>query len=173
MGGVFGRRRRGSTSRSHLTTAASCSGLIRCGWSFTTPTRGKKQFRTRAAVRETHHNVLEVTRVDVHRDGEAEPFLTRYPSRGCRSRLRWILRCGLHLRGSVYPARRGYSRDERIPPDDGRLHWTSRRSRRGRLSRALSRRCRAGLRQAKRRGARKPLSVVRRIEGSNPSPSAP
>jgi hypothetical protein len=42
----------------------------------------------------------------------------------------------------------------------------------GRLSRVLSRRSSVSADQAGRAGARKPLSVVRRIEGSNPSPSA-
>ena len=37
---------------------------------------GQNLFHTRAAVRETYHNVLEVIRVDVHRGENPEPFLT-------------------------------------------------------------------------------------------------
>lgn len=62
--------------------------------------------------------------------------------------------------------------DERIRPDDGRLRRTSRRSRRCRLSRALSHSVRPAPRQAKRLGARKPFRASGSDEGSNPSPSA-
>ena len=62
---------------------------------------------------------------------------------------------------------------QRIQPDACRRPPTHRACHGGRLSRVLSRGRPASASQAERAGARKPLSVVRRIEGSNPSPSAP